>query len=141
MATLVAESEEEAKKMDSQMKIIIRAMYSNPPINPARIVFEILNDEHLYKMWLKDIRTMSDRVMSVRKSLRANLEKLGSSRKWDHITNQIGMFCYSGLNKEQVMKLRKEYAIYMTMDGRISVVGVTSKNVDYLAEAIHAVTK
>jgi aspartate aminotransferase len=58
-----------------------------------------------------------------------------------HITDQIGMFCFTGMNAEQSEKLCKDFSIYLTKDGRISMAGVTSKNVDYLAEGIHAVTK
>lgn len=65
----------------------------------------------------------------------------GSTRNWSHITEQIGMFCYSGLTQEQVEKLKQDAAIYMTKDGRISMVSLTPHNVDYVAKAIHEVTK
>lgn len=65
----------------------------------------------------------------------------GSTRNWSHITEQIGMFCYTGLNTEQVELLKKDYGIYMTKDGRLSVVSLTPKNVDYVAKAIHEITK
>ena len=65
----------------------------------------------------------------------------GSSRNWSHVTEQIGMFCYTGLNQEQVEKLKSEHAIYMTKDGRLSCVSLTPKNVEYVAQAIHSVTK
>lgn len=65
----------------------------------------------------------------------------GSSRDWSHVTDQIGMFCYTGMNLEQVEKLKAEHAIYMTKDGRVSVVSLTPKNVEYVARAIHLVTK
>ncbi len=66
---------------------------------------------------------------------------LGSSRDWSHVTRQIGMFCYSGLNLEQVERLKSEHAIYMTKDGRVSMVSLTPKNVDYVARAMHIVSK
>ena len=65
----------------------------------------------------------------------------GSTRDWSHVTQQIGMFCYSGLNQEQVEKLKSDHAIYMTKDGRISMVSLTPKNIDYVVSAIHAVSK
>uniref|UniRef100_A0A672MNY2 Aspartate aminotransferase, mitochondrial n=1 Tax=Sinocyclocheilus grahami TaxID=75366 RepID=A0A672MNY2_SINGR len=71
----------------------------------------------------------------------SNLKKEGSTHNWQHVTDQIGMFCFTGLKPEQVERLIKEFSIYMTKDGRISVAGVTSANVGYLAHAIHAVTK
>lgn len=84
---------------------------------------------------------MADRIIDVRKQLRQHLEDNGSKKKWNHITDQIGMFCYTGLKPEEVERLTKEYSIYLTKDGRISMAGVTSKNVEYLAKAIHEVTR
>ena len=69
------------------------------------------------------------------------LRQAGSTKNWDHINKQIGMFCFSGMTPEQVDKLRTEYHIYMTKNGRISMAGITTKNVEYLAKAMHAVTK
>lgn len=139
--TLVTSDKEEAARTLSQLKIIIRPMYSNPPINGARIVNEILGETELRGQWLRDVKTMADRIISVRQKLRDNLTKLGSSRNWTHITDQIGMFCFTGLKAPEVEKLTKQYNIYLTKDGRISMAGVTSKNVEYLASAIHEVTK
>lgn len=84
---------------------------------------------------------MADRIISVRTTLKNNLEKEGSNKNWDHITNQIGMFCYTGMTPPQVEKITKEFSVYLTKDGRISMAGVTSKNVEYLAHAMHQVTK
>jgi aspartate aminotransferase, mitochondrial len=139
--TLVTSSKDEAARTLSQLKILIRPMYSNPPINGARIVNEILSDPELRKEWLGDVKGMADRIISVRAKLRDNLEKNGSTRDWSHITNQIGMFCYTGLQPNEVERLTKEFSIYLTKDGRISMAGVTSKNVEYLAHAMHEITK
>lgn len=84
---------------------------------------------------------MADRIITMRTQLADNLKKLGSKHDWSHVTSQIGMFCYSGLTGEQVDTLARDYHIYMTRNGRISMAGVTSHNVGYLAESIHAVTK
>lgn len=84
---------------------------------------------------------MADRIIKMRQLLVENLKKEGSTRDWSHITNQIGMFCYSGLTAEQVNKLKEKWHIYMTSNGRISMAGVTSSRVAYLAKAIHDVTK
>lgn len=65
----------------------------------------------------------------------------GSTRNWSHITEQIGMFCYSGMNPEQVAKLQSEYAVFMTTNGRVSMVSLTPGNVEYVSHAIHQVTK
>ncbi|XP_065676196.1 aspartate aminotransferase, mitochondrial isoform X2 [Hydra vulgaris] len=139
--SVVCESPKEAKAVESQLKILIRPMYSNPPIHGARIVGKILNSPELYNEWLIEVKGMADRIISVRKMLRENLTKEGSSHDWQHITNQIGMFCFTGLKPEQVEQLTKNYSIYLTKDGRISMAGVTSHNVGYLAKAIHEVTK
>lgn len=125
----------------SQLKILIRGMYSSPPIHGSRIVASILGDAGLRAEWLAEVKEMADRIISVRQSLRSNLQKQGSSRQWQHITDQIGMFCYTGMTPEQVDRITKEFSIYLTRDGRISMAGVTTKNVEYLAEAMHTVTK
>jgi aspartate aminotransferase, mitochondrial len=82
---------------------------------------------------------MADRIITMRTLLREKLESLGSKHDWSHITNQIGMFAYTGLKPEEVEKLTKEHSVYLTKDGRISVAGITSANVDHLAQAIFAV--
>ena len=139
--SLVTESAEEVKRVDSQLKIIIRPLYSNPPIHGARLASEILNDAALKAQWLDEVKFMADRIISMRALLKKNLEDLGSKRDWSHVTSQIGMFCYTGLTAEQVDTLAKEYSVYLTRDGRISIAGITSSNVGRLAEAIYAVTK
>ncbi|CAL8069109.1 unnamed protein product [Calicophoron daubneyi] len=139
--TLICSSPEEAERCLSQIKIKIRCLYSNPPIHGARIVKEVLSDPSLHKMWLGDVKSMADRIILMRKKLCEELVKEGSQRDWSHITKQIGMFCFTGLTPEQVDRLTKEYSIYLTRDGRISIAGVTSKNVKYLANAMHVVTK
>jgi aspartate aminotransferase len=100
--TVVTENKEETAKVMSQLKILIRAMYSNPPIYGARIVSEILGDEKLRADWLLEVKGMADRIISVRTRLRDNLKKEGSSKNWEHITNQIGMFCFTGMTPDQV---------------------------------------
>lgn len=139
--SLITGSKQEADTTMSQLKILVRPMYSNPPINGARIVTEILSDPTLKAKWLQDVKGMADRIISVRTQLRDNLKKEGSSRDWSHITDQIGMFCFTGMNPQQSERLTKEFSIYLTKDGRISMAGVTSKNVEYLAHGIHQVTK
>ncbi|KAG5455255.1 Aspartate aminotransferase, mitochondrial [Clonorchis sinensis] len=139
--TLLCSSTDEMERCLSQLKILIRATYSNPPIHGARIATEVLSDPDLRQQWLKDVKLMADRIISMRHSLVDFLTKEGSQRNWSHITSQIGMFCFSGLTPEQVDRLTKEYSIYLTRDGRISIAGLSSKNVQYLAHAIHQVTK
>lgn len=139
--SLVCASPEEKARVDSQLKILIRPMYSNPPIHGARIASEILNSPELKPQWLGEVKDMADRMIKMRYLLKENLEALGSSKDWSHVTSQIGMFCYTGLSGEQVDRLANEFSVYGTRDGRISISGVTSANVKYLAEAIHKVSQ
>ncbi|KAI9578998.1 hypothetical protein GQX74_005881 [Glossina fuscipes] len=99
------------------------------------------NDPQLYGISLKDVKLMADRIVGVRSQLKEDFIKNGSTRSWDHITNQIGTFFYTGMKADQVKRLSKEFSIYLTKDGRISMAGVTSKNVEHLAKAMHEVTK
>lgn len=139
--TLVCADKDEMERCLSQIKIIVRPMYSNPPVNGARIVTKILTTPDLKQQWLGEVKGMADRIISMRTKLRDNLAKEGSQKDWSHITDQIGMFCFTGLKPEQVEKLTKEHSVYLTKDGRISIAGVCSNNVDQLAYAMHQVTK
>ncbi|EEP80302.1 aspartate aminotransferase [Uncinocarpus reesii 1704] len=94
----------------------------------------------LRHFWLGEVKGMADRIIEMRALLRKNLEKLGSKHDWSHITNQIGMFAYTGLKPEQMQELAKNHAVYATLDGRISVAGITTSNVARLAESIYKVT-
>jgi len=126
----------------SQLTLIVRAMYSNPPVHGARIVSMVLNDPVLFKEWKECIKTMSDRIKHMRSLLRDRLVSLQTPGTWDHITQQIGMFSYTGLTPVQVDHLTKEHHIYLLRSGRINMCGLTTKNVEYVANAIHdAVTK
>nr|CAD2162738.1 unnamed protein product [Meloidogyne enterolobii] len=139
--TVICSTQEEAERVLSQLKIIIRPMISNPPIHGARIAAKILGDSDLRQKWLADVKSMADRIISMRVQLKELLINAGSQRNWNHIVDQIGMFCYTGLNPEQVDRLTNEFSIYLTKDGRISMAGVTSGNINYVANAINEVTK
>ncbi|OJD31837.1 aspartate aminotransferase [Diplodia corticola] len=137
--SVVCESAEEKKRVDSQIKILVRPMYSNPPIHGARIASTLLNDPALNKQWLGEVKDMASRIIQMRTLLQMHLGTLGSKRNWNHITSQIGMFAYTGLTPEQMETLAKEHSVYATKDGRISVAGITSKNVTRLASSIFQV--
>lgn len=139
--SFLCSSADEAAKVDSQVKIIIRPIYSNPPATGARLVHTVLTTPDLRNKWEEEVKLMADRIITMRQRLRGRLEELGSSRSWKHVTDQIGMFCFTGLKPAEVDKLTNEYHIYLTKNGRISIAGISSSNVNYLAEAIHAVTK
>jgi len=126
----------------SQMTLIVRAMYSNPPAHGCRIVDTVLKDPALYQEWRDAIRTMAERIIGMRAGLRQRLEQLHTPGTWAHITQQIGMFSYTGLSVQQSEYLVKEKHIYLLKCGRISMCGLTSGNIDYVAQSIHeAVTK
>lgn len=134
---------DESDRVMSQLKMIARAMYSNPSTHGGKIAELLLTDPALRKEWVEqDIVTMSDRIISMRKALRDILEnKLKSAHSWKHVTDQIGMFCFTGLDEEQCDKLMKEHSIYLTRNGRISIAGLNTKNVERVANAIHDVSK
>ncbi|KAK8813155.1 hypothetical protein WA158_002747 [Blastocystis sp. Blastoise] len=140
-ASVVCESAEEQKKVTSQLKIAARTLWSNPPLYGARIVEQVLGDPKLKAQWYKECGQMASRIISMRSLLVENLKKNGSKKDWSHITSQIGMFAFTGLTKEQVLKVRKDYHIYLTDNGRISMAGVNTHNVEYIAKAFYEVTK
>jgi len=139
--TVCCSSQEEAARVESQCKILIRPMYSNPPRHGARLAAEILTNPGLKAEWLVDVKGMADRIIAMRTQLKAGLEKEGSTLNWQHITDQIGMFCFTGMTQDQVAEITRNHSVYLTKDGRISMAGITSGNVSYLAAAMHAVTK
>lgn len=138
--SIVGADTSEKERLLSQLKILVRPMYSNPPIHGARIAAEVLTNPTLRGEWLDEVKLMANRIISMRTALRGRLEELGSKKSWNHITDQIGMFCYTGLTPEQVDRLAQEFHIYLTRDGRVSMAGISSTNVSYLAESIHKVT-
>lgn len=102
----MCENKEEADRVMSQLKILIRPMYSNPPVHGARIAARVLTQPDLRSLWLKEVKLMADRIITMRQQLVDNLKKNGSKRNWQHITDQIGMFCFTGLNQQQVNSIR-----------------------------------
>mmetsp|Transcript_36322 Transcript_36322/g.92812 ORF Transcript_36322/g.92812 Transcript_36322/m.92812 type:complete len:430 (-) Transcript_36322:886-2175(-) len=139
--SVVCENPAEASAVESQLKSIARPTYSNPPLHGALIVAKILGDPALKQQWYGEVKTMADRIITMRTSLRSALEAAGAPGTWNHVTDQIGMFCFSGMTGEHVDKLAAEHSIYMTRNGRISMAGVNSKNVKRLAEAMATVMK
>ena len=118
------------------MKIVIRAQYSSPPAHGAKIASSILNDAKNFQEWQKELSLVSKRIIDMRNLLRSKLEALKVPGNWEHITNQIGMFSYTGLTPEQCEILINKHHIYLLKNGRISMCGITTNNVDHLANAI-----
>ncbi|XP_034464883.1 aspartate aminotransferase, cytoplasmic [Hippoglossus hippoglossus] len=140
--TIVARDADNLKRVLSQMEKIVRTTWSNPPSQGARIVAVTLNSPELFTEWKDNVKTMADRVLLMRAQLKAKLQALGTPGTWDHITEQIGMFSFTGLNTKQVEYMVKEKHVYLMASGRINMCGLTSKNINYVAESIHeAVTK
>ncbi|MCE0481624.1 hypothetical protein HAX54_039501 [Datura stramonium] len=127
-----------SSKVESQLKLVIRPMYSNPPIHGASIVATILKDRKMYDEWTVELKAMADRIISMRQQLFDTMQARGTPGDWSHIIKQIGMFTFTGLNAEQVSFMTREYHIYMTSDGRISMAGLSSRTVPHLADAMHA---
>lgn len=135
--SIITESKEDSTKIESQLKKLIRPMYSSPPIHGSKIVEQIFADESLYQSWLSDLNSVVGRLNYIRNKLYEKLDK--TNYNWEHLTKQRGMFIYTGLTKDQVIELREKYSVYATEDGRFSISGVNEKNVDYLADAINKV--
>jgi aspartate aminotransferase len=118
------------------LKLIIRTSYSSPPAHGARIAGLILNDPSLREQWLGELIKVTDRITKMRTLLRSTLERIGAKGTWDHVTNQIGMFSFTGLSVKQSEAMVKVHEVYMTKNGRISVAGLTSGNVEYVARCM-----
>ncbi|GAB4837259.1 Aspartate aminotransferase 3, chloroplastic [Ancistrocladus abbreviatus] len=136
--SIVCKTADVASRVESQLKLVIRPMYSNPPIHGASIVALILRDRNMYNEWTMELKAMADRIISMRQKLFDALCARGTPGDWSHIIKQIGMFTFTGLSSQQVTFMTEEYHIYMTSDGRISMAGLSSKTVPHLADAIHA---
>jgi len=136
---VVSHSTENVKAVAAQLKRIVRAMYSNPPNFGARIVSTVINTPEIYEMWKADMKTMSDRLLLCRQMLFDELTKLGTPGDWTHIKKQIGMFTYTGLTSEQVEQMIEHYHVFLLKSGRISLAGINTKNVAYIAKAIDGV--
>jgi aspartate/tyrosine/aromatic aminotransferase len=134
--TIVSENSEVADRVFSQMKIAVRANISNPPAHGALIVTTVLSNPELKALWIEEVKEMRDRIKEMRDLFVAKLQALGVSTDFSFIAEQYGMFSFSGLNKDQVARLKEEFGIYIVGSGRISVAGITTSNIDPLCEAI-----
>ncbi|XP_028827499.1 aspartate aminotransferase, cytoplasmic-like isoform X2 [Denticeps clupeoides] len=140
--TVVAKDGDNLNRVLSQMEKIVRTIWSNPPSQGARIVAKTLTSPELFAEWQGNVKTMADRVLLMRSELKSKLLAMTTPGTWEHITQQIGMFSFTGLNPKQVEYMIKEKHIYLMASGRINMCGLTTKNIDYVAESIHeAVSK
>ncbi|MBK5144770.1 aspartate/tyrosine/aromatic aminotransferase [Budviciaceae bacterium BWR-B9] len=137
--TLVAADSETAERSFSQVKSVIRANYSNPPAHGASIVATILSNPTLRATWEQELTDMRQRIHRMRQLFVNTLQEKGAQQDFSFIIQQNGMFSFSGLTQEQVLRLRSDYAIYAVNSGRINVAGMTLDNMAPLCEAIVAV--
>jgi aspartate aminotransferase/aromatic-amino-acid transaminase len=132
---VVAKNNDEASRILSQLKVIVRTNYSNPPAHGSGIVSTILNDLELRLQWEEELKAMRLRINSVRAQFVDELAKAGAG-DFGFIGEQKGMFSFSGLTPEHVQVLKEKYSIYLVKSGRINVAGINSKNIQPLCAAI-----
>ncbi|ERH73289.1 amino acid aminotransferase [Serratia marcescens] len=137
--TLVAADAETADRAFSQVKAAIRANYSNPPSHGAAVVATILGNDALRAMWEQELTDMRQRIHRMRQLFVNTLQEKGAQQDFSFIIQQNGMFSFSGLTKEQVLRLREEFGVYAVNSGRVNVAGMTPDNMAPLCESIVAV--
>jgi aromatic-amino-acid transaminase len=134
--SVVCENKEETGRVLSQLKIVIRTNYSNPPTHGGAIVTAVLNSPELRAQWEAELGEMRVRIKAMRQKLVDGLKAAGVKQDMSFITQQIGMFSYSGLSKDQMVRLRNEFGVYGTDTGRMCVAALNSKNIDYVCASI-----
>ena len=139
--TVVTADKDEAARVLSQLKRVVRTNYSNPPTHGGQIVALALTNPELRKLWEGELGAMRERIRSIRATLVAKLAERAPKHDFGFVRDQRGMFSYSGLDKAQVKRLREEFSVYAIVTGRICVAALNNRNVDYVADAIAAVLK
>jgi len=134
--SVLCENKEEAARVLSQLKIMVRTNYSNPPIHGGAVVAAVLGDPQLRAQWEQELAEMRVRIKAMRQKLVDGLKAAGVKEDMSFITQQIGMFSYSGLSKAQMHRLRDEFGVYGTDTGRMCVAALNSKNIDYVCNAV-----
>ena len=137
--SVVTASSEEAGRVRSQVKKVIRTNYSNPPTHGGALVAAVLNTPELYQQWVAELSGMRDRIRAMRLSLVEKLNAKGVAQDFSFVVKQRGMFSFTGLSKEQVEKLKTDFGIYAVGSGRICLAALNSKNIDAVVNAIAAV--
>ena len=134
--SVLCEDKAQADRVLSQLKIVIRANYSTPPTHGAAVVAAVLADKALRAQWEAELGAMRGRIKVMRQALVDGLKAAGVKQDMGFIIRQIGMFSYSGLNKEQMTRLRSEFGVYGTDTGRMCVAALNSKNVAHVCASI-----
>lgn len=134
--SVLCQDKDECDRVLSQLKIMIRTNYSNPPTHGGTVCAMVLNTPELRAMWEKELGDMRARIKQMRIALVEKLKGAGVKQDMGFITDQIGMFSYSGLTKDQMVRLRNEFGVYGTDTGRMCVAALNSKNIDYVCQSI-----
>jgi aromatic-amino-acid transaminase len=134
--SIVAKDAEEAARLLSQLKRVIRTNYSNPPSHGGKVVATVLESPELRALWESELAGMRDRIRTMRARLTEELQARVPGRDFSFVMRQRGMFSYSGLTKAQVDRLRTEFSVYAIDTGRICVAALNSKNIDHVAQSI-----
>ena len=134
--SVLCDSQQEAGRVLSQLKIVIRTNYSTPPTHGGAVVAAVMNDPQLRALWEQELGAMRVRIKSMRQKLVDGLKAAGVGQDMSFITKQIGMFSYSGLTKEQMVRLRNEFGVYGTDTGRMCVAALNSQNIDHVCASI-----
>eukprot|EP00933_Yihiella_yeosuensis_P050178 TRINITY_DN47941_c0_g1_i1.p1 TRINITY_DN47941_c0_g1~~TRINITY_DN47941_c0_g1_i1.p1 ORF type:complete len:411 (-),score=97.53 TRINITY_DN47941_c0_g1_i1:202-1434(-) len=141
MLHVICNTADQAKCVLSQLKLVIRPMYSSPPKHGAELVVKILGTEANFQAWRTELTAMADRILEVRSLLRTGLEKKGTPGTWNHITDQIGMFSFTGLSVAQCERLMATHHIYLLKSGRISLAGLNKGNIQYMIDCVDEVVR
>ena len=139
--SVVAQSTEEAARVLSQVKRLVRTNYSNPPSHGGHVIARVLMDPGLRALWDKELGQMRDRIRAMRGLLVEKIHSRVPGADFSFILRQIGMFSYSGLAREQVVRMREEFGVYAIESGRICVAALNTGNIDYAADSIAKVLR
>ena len=134
--SIVTASKEEAGRVMSQVKRVIRTNYSNPPIHGGALVAAVLGSPELRAMWEQELSGMRDRIRAMRTGLVDAIKAAGVTQDFSFVVKQRGMFSYTGLSAAQVEQLKSDFGIYAVSTGRICLAALNTKNIGYVAEAI-----
>nr|WP_076388300.1 amino acid aminotransferase [Vaginimicrobium propionicum] len=139
--TFICADADQAERVNSQVKIVIRTNYSNPPTHGAALVTKVLTNDRLYQLWVSELGDMRQRIKKMRAHLVEGLKSAGVEEDMSFITNQVGMFSFCGLNKDQMIRLRQDFSIYGTDSSRICMAGLNMSNIEYVSRSFAAILK
>ena len=134
--SVLCDNQDEAARVLSQLRVVIRTNYSNPPTHGGTVVAAVLANPQWRALWESELAGMRTRIKAMRQKLVDGLKAAGLQQDMGFITNQIGMFSYSGLSREQMVRLRQEFGVYGTDTGRMCVAALNGKNIDYVCASI-----